>query len=131
MSMYEFLILLQVFALGWFACRIYTAYKITKAIKQLVEENGFTLEEINKDILNFNNLKVDVIKVPNMFTELSNNSILLYNKDTGTFVCQANTLDELAQSVYEYDKIKFANVKHNDKNVWFVEGKVKDNLKEI
>lgn len=119
------------FVLGWVICRVYMAYKIHHAIKKIVEEHGYTLEEINKDILDMKNLKVDVIKVPNLFTELSQNSILLYNKDTGNFVGQAETIEELAKNLYQFDKVKFANVKHNEKNVWFVEGHVKDSLKEI
>jgi len=129
--MLEFFTLLQVFAFGWMACRIYMAVKIHRAIKNLLEQNGLTIEDIDRELLDVKNLEVNVIKVPNLFTELTGNSILLYNKDTGKFVSQASSLDELATNLYEFDKVKFANVKHNEKNVWFVEGKVKDNLKDI
>jgi hypothetical protein len=56
---------------------------------------------------------------------------MLYNKDTGQFMGQASTIDELADNLYNYDKVKFALVSHNDTLVWFVEGRVKSDLKDI
>lgn len=131
MTMFEFYTFLLVFALGWTACRIYMAIKIHKTIKKIVEENRFTLEELNKDLLYLKNLQTKGNKVPNMFTEFTDKSILLFNKDTGNFVGQATTLDELAINLYQFDKVKFANVEHNEKSLWFVEGKVQDNFQDL
>jgi hypothetical protein len=74
---------------------------------------------------------IKTIKVPNFYTETSGNSILLYNKDTGDFVSQALSLDELADNVYRFNKVEFAVVNHKDLQVWFVEGKIKNDLKDL
>jgi hypothetical protein len=110
---------------GWVMAHFYITYKLRKIITKAAEDNGMTVEEFVGETVS------DVIKVPNYFTEKLENSILLYNKDTGNFVSQGNTIEELASKVYEFDKIKFAVVNHNNKQFWFVEGKVKKNLKNI
>lgn len=129
--MYEFLVLLNVFMLGWIACRFYMAYKLRNALKKIAEQNGLTIEELGENLFEMQGINAKTIRVPNLFTEYNNNSILLYNKDTGNFVAQAQTMQELAEHVYKFNKINFALVNHDDKQVWFVEGEVKDNLKEI
>lgn len=129
--MYEFLVLLNVFMLGWIACRFYMAYKLRNALKKIAEQNGLTIEELGENLFEMQGINAKTIRVPNLFTESNNNSILLYNKDTGNFVAQAQTMQELAEHVYKFNKINFALVNHDDKQVWFVEGEVKDNLKEI
>lgn len=126
----EIIVLLGIFLLGWFAGQIYVGFKLRQAIRKVAEDNGLTLEEL-QDMFSESKGLGRVIKVPNLFTESNNNSILLYNKDTGCFVAQANSLDQLAEDVYKFDKIKFALVKHNSQEFWFVEGKVKNDLKEI
>lgn len=126
----EIIILLSVFLFGWFAGQVYVGFKLRQAIRKVAEDNGMTLEEL-QEIFSESKGLGKVIKVPNLFTENNDNSILLYNKDTGCFVAQAATLDQLAEDVYKFDKIKFALVKHDSKEFWFVEGKVKNDLKEI
>jgi hypothetical protein len=69
--------------------------------------------------------------VPTLFTEMTKNSILLYNKDTGKFLAQAETFDELANNVFKFNNIDFAVVKHDEQLFWFVEGKVKNDLQDI
>lgn len=125
----DILIYINVFLLGWIGCRVYVAWKVRQALKKVAEENGMTLEEMAEKYFAMNG--VNVIQVPNYFTELSGNSILLYNKDTGDFVSQASSLEELAQNVYNFNKVKFATVKHVDKDIWFVEGKIEKDLQNI
>ena len=129
--MYEILVLFNFFIFGWIACRFYMAYKLRNALKKIAEENGLTIEELGESLFEMQGISTKAIRVPNLFTELTDNSILLYNKDTGNFVAQAETVQELAEHVYKFNKISFALVNHDDKQVWFVEGKVKDDLKEI
>ena len=110
---------------GWVLAHFYITYKLRKIITKAAEDNGMTVEEFVGETAS------DIIKVPNYFTEKLENSILLYNKDTGDFVSQGCSIEELAQRVYEFDKIKFAIVNHNDRQFWFVEGKVHKDLKNI
>lgn len=127
----EIIALFNVFLAGWVSCHFYMAYKLRKALKKVAEDNGMTLDEMANTFLGTQGIDAKVTKVPNLFTETSGNSILLYNKDTDDFVCQAEDLHKLAESVFVYNKIKFALVKHDDKEYWFVEGKVHNDLKEI
>jgi len=129
--MYDILVLFQGFLFGWVCCRFYMAYKLRDALKKVAEKNGFTIEELSESLLEMKSINTKTMQVPNLFTELSGNSILLYNKDTGNFVAQAETVQELAEHVYKFDKINFALVNHDDKQVWFVEGKVSADLNDI
>ena len=123
----EILILVQTFLLGWVCHAFYTAYKMRKVLKQIAEDNGMTLEEMQDKLLAD---ETSVIKVPNYFTEKLNDSIMLYSKDTGKFMGQAKTVEELAENLYKFDKVKYALVNHDSLEFWFVEGKIRKDLKE-
>ncbi len=119
----------QMFLLGWVSCHFYMAWKLRQALKKVAENNGMTLDEMAEKY--FQMQGIQTITVPNFYTEMNGGSIMLYNKDTGKFVGQAMSRDELAQNVYQFDKVVFALVKHNDQQYWFVEGKVENDLKQI
>lgn len=127
----ELLFVLFIFTFGWVFGQMYMSFKLRQAIKKVAEENGMTLEELVEMFEKANGLQTKVIKVPNFFTEVADNSILLYNKDTGKFIGQANTIEELAENAYKFEKVKFALVSHDSKQFWFVEGKIKNDLKEL
>jgi len=123
------LIVVNVFILGYIIGQSVMAYKIRATLRKLAEDNGMDFDEMERTFLS--NSNVNVIKVPNLFTETNRNSILLYNKDTGKFVSQAETFDELAENVYKFNNIKFALVTHDEQMFWFVEGKVKNDLQDL
>jgi len=125
----EALIYFQIFLAGWVCCHFYMVWKLRQALKKVAEDNGMTLDEM-AETFSIND-RIKTYTVPNYFTETNGNTILLYNKDTGKFVGQAMSLDELAKNAYDFNKVVFALVKHNDKQYWFVEGKVENDLKEI
>lgn len=127
----ELLFVLFIFTFGWVFGQMYMSFKLHQAIKKVAEENGMTLEELVEMFEKTNGLQTRVIKVPNFFTEVADNSILLYNKDTGKFIGQAKTIEELAENAYKFEKVKFALVSHDSKRFWFVEGKIKNDLKEL
>jgi hypothetical protein len=119
----------QMFLLGWVSCHFYMAWKLRNALKKVAEDNGMTLDEMAETFLATKGIQT--VSVPNYFTETNGSSIMLYNKDTGNFIGQADTVDELAENLYKFDKVKFALVKHDDQQYWFVEGKVENDLKNI
>lgn len=125
----EALIYFQIFLGGWVSCHFYMVWKLRNALKKVAQENGLSLEEMAESFSP--NSRINLYSVPNYFTEKNGSSIMLYNKDTGKFVGQALTLEELAQNVYQFDKVVFALVKHDEQQYWFVEGKVENDLKEI
>lgn len=127
----ELTILIIGFLFGWFAGQMYIAHKLRKALKKVAEDNGMTLEELAEMFSDIEGSEAKVIKVPNLFTETNDNSILLYSKDTGCFMGQAKSLEELAENIYKFDKVKFALVNHDSQEFWFVEGKIKHNLQDL
>jgi hypothetical protein len=104
------------------------AWKLRQALKKVAEDNGMSLDELANNFLDAQGVTTNIIKVPNYFTELNGSSILLYSKDTGDFIGQASSVEELAENLYKYDKVKLALVNHNDKQYWFVEGKIQTDL---
>jgi len=128
MSM-EALIYFHIFLLGWVSCHFYMAWKLRNALKKVAEDNGMTLDQLADAYLQTKGVRTHT--VPNYFTETNGSSILLYNKDTGDFVSQASSLNQLAENVYYFNKVVFALVKHEDQQYWFVDGKVENDLKNI
>ena len=124
-----FSIVVSVFVLGFVVGQTMMALKIRTALKKLAEDNGIDFEEMERRFLK--DQKPRTIRVPTLFTEMTKNSILLYNKDTGKFLAQAETFDELANNVFKFNNIDFAVVKHDEQLFWFVEGKVKNDLQDI
>lgn len=125
----DLIVYANIFALGWISCQAYIAWKLRRALKKVAEDNGMSLEELANTFFETQGIQTNIVKVPNFFTETNGNSILLYNKDTGDFIGQAYTVEELAENLYKFDKIKLALVNHNEKQYWFVEGKVETEAK--
>ena len=123
---YEYLTLLSWFAFGWFAHSAYVAWKMNRILRKIAKEHNLSVEEMMEQV----SPETKVIKVPYMFTELVNGSIILYNKETKQFVSQADNLDKLAQNLMEHNKVKMAVVNHNNQMLWFVDGKVQRDIKE-
>jgi hypothetical protein len=123
---YEYLTLLSWFAFGWFAHSAYVAWKMNRILRKIAKEHNLSVEEMIEQV----SPETKVIKVPYMFTELVDGSIMLYNKETKQFVSQADNLDKLAQNLMEHNKVKMAVVNHNNQMLWFVDGKVQRDIKE-
>lgn len=124
----EILVYINVFILGWISCHFYLAWKVRQSLKKVAEDNGMSLDELTNTLLQAQGGRGHLFKIPNYFTETNGSSILMYCKDTGDFIGQANSMEELADNLYKFDKIKIAMVNHNDQNFWFVEGKVENEL---
>ena len=98
--------IILILALGWVMGEFYTMYKLHKNIQSMI---------IKKPI------KSNVYKLE---TELVDDIILLYDRETNDFICQGNSLEQLAKLSKEYKKIEYASVKHGEYFVAFIEGKV-------
>lgn len=117
--MFEFIILAIVFFIGYqvgmsvFAYRIrHLLYKEAKAHGIKVDASSLALEE-------------DKPNIAKLFIEKANDMMYLYEYDDNTFVCQANTIDDLAALAMKYKNIKYAVVANGDDMLMFVEGVVK------
>ena len=98
--------IILILALGWVMGEFYTMYKLRKNIRSYL-----VIEEARPTVFKLETEQVD-------------NTILLYDRDTNDFICQGNSLEQLAQLSREYKKIEYATVKHGDYFVAFIEGKV-------
>jgi len=81
--------------------------------------------------------KIDNIKEPNktnvreLIIDQVDKILYLWDHDTGSFVCQAETLSDLAKLALSYKKIEYATVWYDEKFVFFVEGNVKSTISEV
>ena len=118
----DILYIVLIFSIGWFAGQWYMAYQLKKSITRIAEKYGMTFDEWADS---FNQaLDIKVIKLPKLFTEYVGNNIFLYNKDTGKFICQGKSLDELAEGIKE-NKIEAAIVFDKEQELFYIDGKIK------
>jgi hypothetical protein len=128
MELYIILALVQGFVLGWIMHRLIINYQVRKALEAIAKEQNISLEEIADEIMSD---KKNIVHVPILFTEAVGNSIMLFNKETKQFVCQATSLEELAKNMMNHTKIKIAVVDHDAERMLFVEGKIQKDFKEL
>jgi hypothetical protein len=103
--------IILILALGWVMGEFYAMYKLRKNIRSYLIIQEETRPTVFK-----------------LETELVDNTILLFDRDTNDFICQGNSLEQLAQLSREYKKIEYATVKHGDYFVAFIEGKVTEKV---
>jgi hypothetical protein len=99
--------IILILALGWVMGEFYAMYKLRKNLRSYL-----IIEETKPVVFKLETELVD------------NNIILLYDRETNDFICQGNSLEQLAQLSREYKKIEYATVKHGEYFVAFIEGKV-------
>jgi len=112
--MFEILILLVVFGIGFYVGESVFAYRIRHLIYKEAKAQGIIIEL---------DVKPSITK---LFIEKSNDMLYLYDYEETTFVCQGNTIDELASLAQKYNNIKYAVVAHGDDMLMFVDGAVKE-----
>lgn len=114
--MLEFISYLVIFAVGFFVGETLFAYRIRHLIFKEAKAQGIDLDET---------AVTPKPVVEQLFVEKANNILYLYNKTNDTFVCQGNTLDELALLAKQYKNIKYAAVMIDKEIYAFVDGTVK------
>lgn len=116
--MFEILILLVVFGIGFFVGETTFAWRIRHIIYKEAKDRGIEID------LPIDDAKPNVAK---LFVEKANNMLYLYDYEANTFVCQGNTIDELASLAQKYKNIKYAVVAYDDDMLMFIDGAVKEN----
>lgn len=105
----DIIFIICIFFLGWFIGTRLLLHNLRTAVQKEAKILGIDLDgDETQD------------ELPHLFTEKENNIILVFDKQTNFFVCQGNTLEDAASKY----KIKKAKVEHEDKLVWFINGKV-------
>lgn len=67
-----------------------------------------------------------VTELTELTTELVDSSIRLY--ENGAYLCQGATIEDVAYNFFFTRKVKLAQVRHEEKDIWFVDGKVQTSL---
>jgi len=110
-----FLLNISIFSFGYVVGIFIVSLRLRTAIKKI----DHLKEEPNET-----NVKALII-------EQVDKMLYLRDHDTGSFVCQAETLSDLAKLALSYKKIEYAAVWYDEKFVFFVKGNVKFNMIEI
>jgi len=102
--------------IGYLIGNAHTIWKLRK----LIAEAGIDFE---KNLQEAEQPKTHVYKLT---IETVNDILYLYDRETNDFVCQAKTMEELAQSCKEYKNIMVATVIHDSKVFIFANGKYQE-----
>jgi hypothetical protein len=94
-------------------CVIGVAYHIGRIVAMIRIQNA-VLNHMMKE-------QAPVTEVFELKVENFESMLYLYD-DQNNFICQANTVDELAKLSQQYKQINYAAVMHNDKIFTFVNG---------
>lgn len=117
--MFELLICAFIFYVGMVVGEMKISWHLRDIIRKEAIKEGIHVDD------NFNIIRDEKPHVAKLFVEKSNNILYLYDYEANTFVCQANTVDELASLAMKYNNIKYAVVESNGDMLMFVEGVVK------
>ena len=91
----------------------YMSHRLYKAVEKIAKENGIPIVD-NKISL----------QVPLLSAISENGTVILYDEKE-TFLCQADSLEELAKHACQHKDIKLATVIYNGASVWFIDGEVR------
>lgn len=112
--MLELLILLCVFFMGYQVGATVMGIRFKKIIIRLARTQGIVLDQD------------ELVKKPaiyQLFVEEVQNTLYLYDKEKNTFICQGNSIDDLASLAKEHKNIEYAAVLYNEKVYKFIDGK--------
>jgi len=119
---YDILFLVLIFVLGWVIGEIMMIQKIRNITKGL----GINLDQEVTDARVEKFMKDH--KIFTLETEKVDDTLLLYDTETKTFICQGATLEELAVKINEEKNIEYAAVHHIDKVFVFIKGVVAEKV---
>lgn len=123
--MLELIIIAFIFWLGYNAGQMVLSWQLRDIIRREARENGINVDS-EYNIIESTDEKPKVIK---LWIEKIHDIMYLYDTED-TFICQANTLEELATLALKYKDIKYASVLNGDDVYAFINGTVKSS-KEI
>lgn len=120
--MFDLIFIAFVFYVGYQIGQIVLSWQLRDLVIKEAKREG-----IIDDNLNF--IDDDKPSVHKLFVEKTNNVLYLYDREANNeFVCQANTIEELAKLAKQYKNIQYAAV-IDDQNVYtFIDGKVEVKL---
>ena len=103
--------------IGYLVGYVHSLFRVRKIISDIAEESGIDLDEKPEPVKS---------KVRKLEVQQINDMLYLYERDTNDFICQANTIEDLAKLAQKYKNINFATVIHDKKVFMFIEGNSKE-----
>jgi hypothetical protein len=101
-------------------------YKVRKIINKIASDNGINLQrQIEKMYANGEDDTILEPKIASLKIERIEDILYLYHRDSDNFVCQGDTLEELATIAKQYKNIKMATVIHDEQVFVFNDGEVR------
>lgn len=120
--MLELIILAFVFYLGYNLGQIVLSWHLRDIIVREARKDGIRVDS------DYNIIESDEDGKPNvfqLFVESVNDILYLYDRDQNVFICQAKSMEELAELSLKNNNIKYAAVLHGEQVIAFINGKVK------
>jgi hypothetical protein len=107
--------IIAIFVAGFRAGEIFFTLRIREAVRQEAKKQGISIED-------------DEVVVRKLVVEKADNSLLLYDFENKSFICQGRTIQELAKNSKEYGGVDVAVVVHEKEHYFFINGDIKDSL---
>lgn len=120
--MLELIILAFVFYVGYNLGQIVLSWHLRDIIVREARKDGIRVDS------DYNIIESDEDGKPNvfqLFVESVNDILYLYDRDQNVFICQAKSMEELAELSLKNNNIKYAAVLHGEQVIAFINGKVK------
>jgi len=100
--------------LGWTVGVKFYMYRLEKDLKEYAKNNGIAIEEVDG--------KPSI--VPTLTVDIQEGVLYLYDKKSNIFLCQGTSIDELANSLVQFNKIPKARVEYLNHTLLMDNGKV-------
>jgi ribosome-binding ATPase YchF (GTP1/OBG family) len=112
--------LIVIFTVGFFLGKAHTYFRIAQILRDTLEEVVLDVSELKAE------KEEEKTLVSKLEVETHGDMLYLFDRETDQFICQANSVQELAKLAKEYKQVVYAVVKYNDKVFTFQDGQSKE-----
>lgn len=119
--MFEILSIFILVYIGFVLGQAYQIFKIRGIIKRIAKDNALNIEDMLYDPEEPENSKKEIMVLE---AEKINGTLLIYDKLTNEFICQAESIEEAARTFNERKKDVYGLIKYDEIDMMFVGGKI-------
>lgn len=116
--------LLIAFGIGFFLGYKFMRLIISMSLREIAVEQGINLDELQKSVRK--DMKTE--EIISIVTEKHGDGIYAFDEKSDTFLCQGNTIEDLAKKLREQNNVLVAKIVHNDEELWLIDGKIEKDL---
>lgn len=116
--------LLIAFGIGFFLGYKFMRLIISMSLREIAVEQGINLDELQKSVRK--DMKIE--EIISIVTEKHGDGIYAFDEKSDTFLCQGNTIEDLAKKLREQNNVLVAKIVHNDEELWLIDGKIEKDL---